>query len=185
MTHDKGDLRKLWSSNIVETLTTNPYFSVLLQDVTVPDGSKRTYYTIHFTGPAVGVVATRGSDVLLIRQYRFIVDEFVWAIPSGGVIQGETAEAAAKRELHEETGYSVSSVEPLLRCYASYGCSDQSFEIFLAKDPVLGPGVIDANEVINTRWFSRQELLELVLTNGIVDNLSLSPLLIVLLQGSI
>ncbi len=175
-------MSKPWRANVIDTLTQNPYFSVRLQDVEVTDGSKRTYYTIHFPGPAVGVVARRGSDVLLVRQYRFIVDEYVWAIPSGGVAPNESPTEAARRELEEETGYSAADVEPLLNCYASYGCSDQQFKIFLATGLTEIATPFDGNEVIETKWFSRDELLDLIDCNGVVDNLSLSPLLYVLLN---
>lgn len=171
-----------WTATVVDTIARNPYFSVLLQDVTVTDGSKRAYYTIDFPSPAVGVVARRGSDILLVRQYRFIVDEFVWAIPSGGTLATENLAAAALRELEEETGYTARSIEPLLHFYASYGCSNQAFYIYVAPDVSKMSDTVDANEVIEVRWFTREEALELVLHNGIVDSLSLSPLLYVLLQ---
>jgi len=170
-----------WSARVVDTLTENPYFSVLLQDVTVTDGSKRTYYTIHFPGPAVGVIARRGESILLIRQYRFIVDSYVWAIPSGGVTAGESAEEAARRELEEETGYAATRLQPLFFAYASYGCSNQRFELFLADDVEPVRQSFDRNEVIDARWFTRDEVAALIKNNGIVDNLSLSPLLHVLL----
>jgi ADP-ribose pyrophosphatase len=170
-----------WSATFARTLLTNPYFSVALQDVTVTDGSRRDYYTIHFPAPAVGIVVRRGNDILLVRQYRFIVDEFVWAIPSGAATQGESALEAAMRELLEETGYSCAGLRPLLTCYASYGCSDQRFDIFFGEDPVQTKTVFDVNEVIETKWFSPEELLALIDRNGVVDNLSLSPLLYVLL----
>ena len=173
---------KPWSSVVVGTEARNPYFSVLTQDVTVTDGSKRVYHTIHFPSPAVGIVARRGTDFLLIRQYRFIIDRFVWAIPSGGSAEGEALELAAMRELQEETGYVAERLEPLLTCYASYGCSDQRFEIFLARDVRFGDAPIDHNEVMEARWFTRDEVRELIAHNGIVDNLSLSPLLLTLLR---
>lgn len=181
---DPGGTAKPWSATVVETLAANPYFSVLLQHVTVPDGTHRTYYTLDFPTPAVGVVARRGTDVLLLRQYRFIVDEYVWAIPSGGVAEGETPHAAAVRELKEETGYTARSISPLMHCYASYGCSNQRYDIFIADDLEDSGSPIDANEVLDIRWFSREELLALILANGIVDNLSLSPLLLVLLEDT-
>lgn len=171
-----------WSATIVDTIAKTPYFSVLLQDVTVTDQSKRAYYTIDFPTPAVGMVARRGSDILLVRQYRFIVDEFVWAIPSGGTSANEELGAAALRELEEETGHTAGSIEPLLHFYASYGCSNQEFHVYLAGNVRKISDTIDANEVIEVRWFTRQEALELLLHNGIVDSLSLSPLLYVLLQ---
>jgi 8-oxo-dGTP pyrophosphatase MutT (NUDIX family) len=175
---------KPWSATIVETLAANPYFSVLLQDVVVPDGSHRTYFTLHFPTPAVGIVARRGTDVLLLKQYRFIVDEYVWAIPSGGVADGETPRDAAVRELLEETGHTARSLAPLMHCYASYGCSDQRYEIFLAEGLEESGSPIDGNEVLEFRWFSKEELLALIASNGIVDNLSLSPLLLVLLEDA-
>jgi ADP-ribose pyrophosphatase len=176
---------KPWRSTVVDTLLKNPYFSVLLQDVTVADGSHRTYYTIDFPNAAVGIVPRRGDEVLLVRQYRFIVDEFVWAIPSGGVESGETLEGAARRELEEETGYRADSIAPLMFCYASYGCSNQRYEIFLA-DGLTHSGVAeDGNEVLEVRWFKKDELIELIARNGVVDNLSLSPLLLVLFRDEI
>ena len=63
-----------WKVELVETLTRNPWFGVLLQRVTQPDGSAAPYYTIDFPNRAVGVVVRRGDEFLLIRQYRFIVD---------------------------------------------------------------------------------------------------------------
>ena len=161
----------------------NPYFSVVQSDVVVPGGSHRDYYTIAFPRPAVGIIAKRGNEVLLIYQFRFIIDEFVWAIPSGGVAEGEPPVEAARRELEEETGYTAQSIEPLMHCYASYGCSNQRFEIFVADGLTKLETGFDPTEVIEVRWFGRKELRELIDRNGVVDNLSLSPLLLWLFRG--
>lgn len=169
------------TSSFVEHQT--PFFSVLNEDVLVSDGTRRTYYVISFPRPAVGVLARRGTDILLIRQYRFIVDEFVWAIPSGGVAEGESLTEAARRELEEETGYTAPHLRPFLTSYASYGCSNQRFEIFLADSVEQVPRDFDRSEVLEARWFTREELLRLVENNGIVDSLSLSPILLLLLRG--
>lgn len=174
-----------WKASKTETLTSNPHFSVVVQNVVVPDGTAMTYYTIEFPRPAIGVVLRRGTDFLLLRQYRFIVDEYVWAIPSGGIEDGESPEEAARRELREETGLVAGCMQPLMHCYASYGCSNQKFIIFLANDPKPTPCGFDKNEVISWRWFSREELLQMVLANRVVDNLSLSPLLLTLLQDTL
>jgi ADP-ribose pyrophosphatase len=171
-----------WHAEVIRTLTSNPWFSVLLQTVTRPDGSKTPYYTIDFPGPAVGVVVRRNDHYLLIRQYRFIVNEFVWAIPSGGVHAGESLEEAAAREVLEETGYQVTKIQRLLHYYPSYGCGNQRFELFLAEDAVGPLQPFDATEVLEVRWFSREELLGLMLSNGVVDGLSLTPLALLLLQ---
>lgn len=169
---------------VTATLHENPYFKILEQQVTVTDGSRHKYFTIHFPRPAVGVVVRHDDKFLLLRQYRFIVDEYVWAIPSGGVEEGETLEQAASRELEEESGYRATSLRRILDCFASYGCSNQRFVIFLAEEVQPSSCPVDRNEVITVRWFRREEVLEMVRTNGVVDNLSLSPLLLVLLEDA-
>ena len=66
---------------------------------------------------AVAVVAINESNqVLMIRQYRHPVGEFLWEIPAGLLdVAGESHEFAARRELLEETGYLAQSLEPLIR----------------------------------------------------------------------
>jgi ADP-ribose pyrophosphatase YjhB (NUDIX family) len=168
----------------MEIPSQNPYFSVVRKQLNSYDGSSKQYYIIEFPRPAVGVLVTRGTDVLLIRQYRPIVDEYVWAIPSGAVGLEETPAEAAARELEEESGYRARSLVPWMNCYASYGCSDQRFEIFWTSDAAETERGFDPAEVIEIRWFNRTELRELVHGNGVVDNLSLSPLLLFLLKLS-
>ena len=170
-----------WKVELLDTLTRNPWFGVLLQKITYPDGSTAPYYTIDFPHRAVGIVVRRGDDFLFIRQYRFIVDEHVWAIPSGGAEKGEDPAAAAGREMEEETGYRPSKpLRHILGYYPSYGCGNQRFELFLAEDPVRVREP-DPKEVMSTRWFSKAEVVEMIRRNQIVDGLSLTPLLLVLL----
>lgn len=173
-----------WRAEIVGTLTENPWFAVREQFVTRPDGQTLTYYTIDFPSPAVGVVARRGDAFLLIRQYRFIVGQWVWAIASGGIAAGESAEDAARRELLEETGYEADKLTPIVSYYPSYGCGNQEFKLFLAEDPIATGADFDRSEVHDVRWFSRGELIEMIQSNGIVDGLSLTPLLMVLLDDA-
>jgi ADP-ribose pyrophosphatase len=169
------------TARVEAVLHENPWFSILRQDVTRPDGSLGTHFTIHHPRPAVGIVVRRRGRYLLIRQHRFIIDQLVWAIPSGNIEPRETAIEAAERELREETGLGAAALRPLIHYFPSYGCSDQRFELFLADDPEPEGGAFDAREVIRTRWFSRAEILSLIQANGIVDGLSLVPLLYVLM----
>lgn len=170
-----------WSAQVEAVLHANPWFSILQQAVRRPDGSAGTHYTVHHARPAVGIVARRNGHFLLIRQHRFIIDQLVWAIPSGNIEPGESAAAAAARELREEAGLEAASLRPLLHYFPSYGCSDQRFELFLADDAAPGGAGVDRAEVIRACWFSRPELERMICANEIVDGLSLVPLLYVLL----
>jgi 8-oxo-dGTP pyrophosphatase MutT (NUDIX family) len=172
---------KPWRSSVLEVICRTPYFSTLRHSVELTDGGTTEYFTLDFPGPAVGIIARRDDRYLLIRQYRFTVDEFVWAIPSGGVASGETELRAALRELEEETGFRSDSAHEILRYYPSYGCGNQEFVLFLADGVEPSGHEFDRNEVLEVRWFSSQEVLEMVLGNGVVDGLSLTPLAVLLL----
>jgi ADP-ribose pyrophosphatase YjhB (NUDIX family) len=54
----------------------------------------------------IGIVVLRGDEVLLIRRGQPPALG-AWSLPGGGQELGETAEAAARRELFEETGLEV------------------------------------------------------------------------------
>jgi ADP-ribose pyrophosphatase len=87
-----------------------PWFDVVERAI---DGSDDPYYIVR-TGDYVTVLATTvDGSVLLVRQYRPVVGEETLELPSGNVEYGETPEAAARRELAEETGYEAKNFELL------------------------------------------------------------------------
>jgi 8-oxo-dGTP pyrophosphatase MutT (NUDIX family) len=59
------------------------------------------------------IAETEGGEIVLVWQYRFGTDALSLEIPGGVIDPGEAPEAAALRELREETGYEASSIELL------------------------------------------------------------------------
>lgn len=59
--------------------------------------------------PAVGAVVFRGSDVLLVKRGSE-PNRGRWSVPGGALEAGETVEAAAVREVREETGLEVRAI---------------------------------------------------------------------------
>jgi len=83
-------------------------------------------------------VAMDGADVLMVRQRRDAVGEDLLEIPAGTRdVEGEEAGACAAREVFEETGRRVESIEPLGWVYASPGFLDERVDLFVAD---LEPG---------------------------------------------
>ncbi len=64
------------------------------------------------TLPAVSVALVRGERILLVKR-RFAPSRGLFAFPGGRVEAGESLEAAARRELGEETGLEAGPLTPI------------------------------------------------------------------------
>ncbi len=85
---------------------------------------------------AVAVIAVDDElRVLLIHQYRHPVRSYLWEVPAGLLdATDESKQAAAERELLEESGYRAGSIEPLIDFFTTPGGNSEQISIFLARD---------------------------------------------------
>jgi 8-oxo-dGTP pyrophosphatase MutT (NUDIX family) len=102
----------------------------------------------------VKCVVTDGDRVLLVRH---TYGPRVWDLPGGSIKRGETAIAAASREMIEELGLSIASWRPLGQIEVAIDHRLDCVHCFQAElhAPDL---VIDHGELAATRWFFRHEL---------------------------
>ena len=79
------------------------------------------------------VPVTGSGEVILIRQFRPAVNNYVIEFPAGLNDKGEELEEAARRELREETGYEPEEMVFLAQGPLSSGSSNELLSVFLAK----------------------------------------------------
>ena len=95
-----------WERVSSEKLLENPYFTVRSDKLRLPDGAvKDPYYVLERPDAAIVFPVTDAGEVVLVRQYRPPLEMMELGLPAGLVEPGEKPEAAARRELAEETGY--------------------------------------------------------------------------------
>lgn len=112
-------------------------FAVRRDLVAAPGGGDPFWRVVVEHPGAVVVLAVDEEDrAVVLRQYRHAAQARFVELPAGLLDAGEELEAAARRELLEETGVEARTWEHLLTVNSSPGFTDERFEVFLARDLV-------------------------------------------------
>jgi ADP-ribose pyrophosphatase len=107
---------------------------LLEESLRLPSGRRQDLVVVDHPGAvAIAALDARG-DMLLVRQYRHAVGDWLIEIPAGRLEEGETPLAAAQRELEEETGHRAARWSLLREFYPAPGFCSEHMIVFLARD---------------------------------------------------
>lgn len=154
--------------------STKEVYSCSLFRVTEDEAEDRTGWkmkrsVVRHHGSAVMMAVDAKNRVMLVRQYRLPAGQYLWELPAGKMDEGETALQAARRELIEETGLRAKTWKKLTTFFPSPGYVEEKMTIYLATDLTEGEAQPMEDERIETRWFTRKELRDLIASNKILD----------------
>jgi len=164
-----------WRRVSRRTAYENPWLELYHDDVIRPDGRPGIYGTVHFRNLAIGVVPLDLDldAVLLVGQYRYTMDHYSWEIPEGGGGFEEAPEAAARRELAEETGYSGGEWRELCRAELSNSVTDEITVLFVATGLVAGEAMPEGTEQLQVRWIAFDEVMAMIRRGEIADAMTI------------
>jgi ADP-ribose pyrophosphatase len=146
------------------------------------DGRRATREIVRHNG-SVAILALRRQaggalEMLLERNYRYSVGDYVLEIPAGTLDRpGEEPLACARRELIEETGYRAAALRPLLAILPSPGLLTERLTIFVAEEVTSGPADPEPGEVIEVVWVPWAEVLRMVRDRKIEDAKTITAIL--------
>jgi ADP-ribose pyrophosphatase len=147
-----------------------PLFKVVRDRVTEPSGQTVFRDVVQHRGSVVIAVKTgREPSVLLEKQYRHAIREFMWELPAGGIDAGETSRETAIRELIEETGFRATKWHKALEFYVSPGFVNEHMTLFLAHRLKPGRTQLEPDESISTHFFPLRKCLEMIQSGAIRD----------------
>lgn len=142
---------------------------VHLDKVMLPNGTEVRLECIKHPGAAAIVPFLAKNEIILIRQYRPVVDKYIWEIPAGTLHRGESPLKCARRELVEEIGYEAYSIKYLAHIYTTPGFTNECIYIYKAtrlKKVKLNP---DADEILSVRSFTVNKIRQMFKRNRIID----------------
>ncbi len=144
----------------------------------LPDGSEQEYHVVEIPDAVAVVPVTREGSVVLVGQYRHPNGRTHWEVPAGRIHGDEAPEAAARREVREETGYAPARLAPLPGFFAANGISAHYAHAFVGEECVrVGAPELDPCERLTVRAFEPEAIERLLDAGRIADGFSAIALL--------
>ncbi len=159
-------------------------FDVVLEKVTLPNGAVKDREIVRHPGASAMVPLLDDGRVVLIKQYRHAVGEFVWEIPAGTLEPDEAPMECARRELVEETGYEATNFEKLTEILPAPGYTDEHIHIFLATGLQAVDQRLEDDEVLELQPTVLETALAMVAQGDIRDAKTIAGLFLTSLKRS-
>lgn len=140
-----------------------------VDEVTLSNGHISTRELVTHPGAVAIVAITAEKEIILVRQYRYPVQEILYEIPAGKLEPGEDPAVSAPRELAEETGFIANKWEKLGTFYTAPGFSNENMHLFYATDLVKKEAHPDPDEIITYEKIPLPHVWEMVKTGLIKD----------------
>ncbi len=149
-------------------------FEVHSDRVRLPDGTSTDFDVVRHPGSVVLLPMPDEMHVILIRQYRYSIDRWIWELPAGRIEPGEQPQDAACRECEEEIRLTPRRVELVAELYPTPGFCDEVMKFYrltVLEKPAPGSTERhrDPDEQIEVRVFPLEHARAMMRTGEIVD----------------
>jgi len=156
-----------------------PWLVLRQQRFRLPTGREIADYWISEFPPWVNVVAVTGNaELVLVRQYRPGLGAVHYELPAGVVDPGEQVEAAAMRELREETGFGGGRWSKLMQLAANPALQNNLTTTFLAEGVErVGEPAPELTEDLRVHLVRSSDAAGLIDKGDMIQALHVAPLL--------
>ncbi|GAB5496083.1 MAG: NUDIX hydrolase [Phycisphaerales bacterium] len=127
-----------WKTLASRKLHTSKWFDISQDDLLLPDGNPAQFTYVEHPGAVFVVPVTPDGDFILLRSFRYPIDDWCLEIPAGGLGDqpGKTIEEVAQQELLEETGYQAEKLIPLGSFWMANGFARNRSTYYLGLNSV-------------------------------------------------
>lgn len=151
-------------------------FSFREEEVTLPNGRQAAYGVVRHPGSTGIVPVADDGRIVMTRQYRHPVADYLLEIPAGTNNAGEPPLDCARRELEEETGMRADEMVLLNRIHILPSYTDEVIHVYLARGLRPAHQRLDPDEVLTVEYHSLDALIGMIADGRITDALTILSL---------
>lgn len=142
---------------------------VEVETVQLPNGSNLELEIVRHPGGAAVVALDGEARVCLLRQYRPVIDDWLWELPAGKIDDQEPPFTTAQRELAEEAGLAAARWEELGSMVSSPGVFTERVHLYLARELSEVPDTPHPSEIFEVHWLPLHDVLARARNGTITD----------------
>lgn len=127
-------------------------------------------------GAAVILPLLPEDRLVMIRNYRYAVEQRLWELPAGTMHADEAPAETARRELEEETGYRAGRIVAMEPFYSSPGICTERMHPFVAEELTRVGQALEDGEEIEVRVLTLVEAREKLVSGEFCDGKTIAVL---------
>ena len=162
-----------------KTLFKGKLLELVVKNVRLPNGYTVRLETIKHPGAALIIPFLSKDKIILLKQYRPVINAYIYELPAGTLDKNEKPIECARREIIEETGFSAKRLTYMGKIFPVPGYSTECIKIYKAEVLRKEEHKYERDEIIKSHLFTRSGIRKLFKAGSIVDAKTIAALALV------
>lgn len=143
--------------------------SLITKRIRLPNGYIGDFEIVRHPGAALIIPFLDKNKIIMLRQFRPVVNAYLYELPAGTLNKNESELVCAKREIIEETGYSAKKLSILGKIYPVPGYSTEKIIIYKAEGLKKQKRNTEKDEVLKSFIFDKKKIKKLFKSAKLID----------------
>lgn len=153
-------MKKIFNGRLIKVCT---------KKTILPNSHEINLEIVDHPGAVLIVPFLKPGKIIMLRQYRAVIDKYLYELPAGTLAPDERPSSCAKRELIEETGYKASKINKIGQIYPCPGYSTEKIIFFKAQELMPSQQALEKDEVIELEIMSISQIKKIFKQGKIED----------------